>query len=218
MNQPDQQDALDAVDEFLKIGVQLAKSPMLLEPRFKPAAEDLYEIARRLLAANENMAKWLNRFLYFDFDHPRARRRFLKLRRKYEDKKAAPGGFGEMKWPCSDIEYIYEQRLKAGFDDLLPGGTRASEARKSLEVLGHADAAMVAFIADTVIADIEAFVQGVEPYVTRGDLGGADQLRLAFKVSSAVLSERLQRYANGLSNLVLQFARAAGRPMTLDHI
>jgi hypothetical protein len=77
---------------------------------------------------------------------------------------------------------------------------------------------MVAFIADTVIADIEAFVQGVEPYVTRGDLGGADQLRLAFKVSSAVLSERLQRYANGLSNLVLQFARAAGRPMTLDHI
>lgn len=74
---------------------------------------------------------------------------------------------------------------------------------------------MVAFIYDTVVGGIDEFVQDAEQHVNRSDLNSAEARRLEFKVASAELSERLERLASGLADLVLQYARLAGRPVTV---
>ena len=47
------------------------------------------------------------------------------------------------------------------------------------------------------------------------DLNGAEKRRLV-KVASARLSERLERFESGLSDLVLRYARLANRPVMLS--
>jgi hypothetical protein len=56
--------ALDSVDRFIRVAGDMAKLPILAMPQYRTAAYDLYQIAQKLLAANEVMARWLNRFLY----------------------------------------------------------------------------------------------------------------------------------------------------------
>jgi hypothetical protein len=73
--QPQSQPALDSIDEFIKVGREMARVPLLMMPEYRVAAEGLYEIAQKLLDANENMARWLNRFLLFDFQTSDARAR-----------------------------------------------------------------------------------------------------------------------------------------------
>jgi hypothetical protein len=51
--------------------------------------------------------------------------------------------------------------------------------------------------------------------VDKGDLDRAETRHLEFKVASAPLSERLERFGAELSDLILQYARIAGRPLTI---
>lgn len=84
--------ALDSIDQFIRVGGEMAKVPILANPQYRSAAEDLYQIARQLLNANENMARWLNHFLLFDFRDTNARAHFFDLVKEYRAKKAG-GGF-----------------------------------------------------------------------------------------------------------------------------
>ncbi|MGE5289432.1 MAG: hypothetical protein ACM3ML_19970 [Micromonosporaceae bacterium] len=212
---PNSQPALDSVDHFIRIAGEIAKVPILARPEYRAAADDLYQIAQRLLVANENMARWLNRFLLFDFRDPNARSRFLDLVQDYRTTKAGPG-FRDMKFSCGDIFTIYDRNISGKIADMFPQDLQAGEeARQAFMDLGSADADMVAFIYDTVVADIDKFVRDAELYVDRSDFNSAEARRLAFKVAEAQLSERLERFASGLSDLVLQYARLAERPVTL---
>jgi hypothetical protein len=207
--------ALDSIDQFIRVGGEMAKVPILANPQYRSAAEDLYQIARQLLNANENMARWLNHFLLFDFRDTNARAHFFDLVKEYRAKKAG-GGFRDMKFSCGDIYFIYQRNIAGKIVDIFPQDRQAGEeAERAFTALGHSDVDMVAFIWDTVVTGIDDFIRNAEHCVDRSDLNGAEALRLAFKVTSAQLSERLERFESGLSDLVLQYARLADRPVTL---
>ena len=59
---PDAQQALDSIDRFIGVA-KIANHPILSMPEYRAASNDLYQIAQKLLIANENMSRWLNRFL-----------------------------------------------------------------------------------------------------------------------------------------------------------
>jgi hypothetical protein len=211
---PDAQQALDSIDRFIGVA-EIANLPILSMPEYRAAANDLYQIAQKLLIANENMSRWLNRFLYFDFRAPDARAQFLNLVQDYRTTKAGPG-FRDMKFSCGDISIIYQQNIEGKILDMFPQDARAAEeARRVFLDLGNADQDMVAFIYDTVVGGIDKFISDAEPEVDRSDFNGAEARRLQFKVASAKLLEHLERLAGGLSDLVLQYARLANRPVTL---
>jgi hypothetical protein len=212
---PSSEPGLDSIDRFIRVGAEMAKVSILVNPHYRAAADDLYQIARRLLDANENMARWLNRFLLFDFRGTDARSRFLELIMDYRTAKAG-GDFRDMKFSCGDIYFIYQRNIADKITEMFPSDLDAvEEAKRAFAALGDSDADMVAFIWGTVVTGIDEFIRDAEQCVDRSDFNGAEARRLAFKVASAQLSERLERFANGLSDLVLQYARLANRPVTL---
>jgi hypothetical protein len=212
---PDAQRALDSVDHFVSVGVEIAKVPILAQPQYRPAAEDLYQIAQKLLVANENMARWLNRFLQFDFRAPDARGRFLDLVQEYRTTKAGPG-FRSMKFSCGDIGIIYQRNIAIRIAEMFPQDRQAGmDAHEAFLALSNADDDMVAFIYDTVVGALDRFVADTERDIDRSDLNAAEAGRLEFKVAAAALTERLERLGSGLSVLVLEYARLAQRPVTL---
>jgi hypothetical protein len=209
------QRALDSVDRFVKVGDAIAKIPILAMPEYRGAAEDLYQIAQKLLVANENMARWLNRFLYFDFRAADSREQFLNLVLDYRTTKTGPG-FQEMKFRCGDIGLIYEENIAGKIDEMFSHDRQAGEeARHAFWDLSNADEDMVAFIYEKVIGDIDRFVSDAERHVNNSQANLAEARRLQFKVDSADLSERLERLGGALSDLVLQYARVAKRSVTL---
>jgi hypothetical protein len=213
--QSQSQSALDSIDRFIKVGSEIARIPLLAMPQYRAAAQGLYEIAQKLLDANENMVRCLNRFLLFDFRAPDARARFLTLVRDYRDAK---GGrrLRTMKFNCGDIYSIYDINIADKIEKMFPDDHQAvEEARQAFEDLGAADGLMVAFIWDTVVGGIDEFIRDAEEDVDRSQFGSAESRRLAFKRASAQLSEQLDRLAGGLSDLVLEYARLAHRPVTL---
>lgn len=208
--------ALDAVDEFIKVGSEIADIPILAEPDYRSAAEDLYQIAKKLLAANETMARWLNRFLHFDFHNSEARTQFLDLVEQYRTAKTG-GGLRQMKFNCGDIMSIYDSTIQPRIDDMYPDDIDSKRrARSAFEALGTSDIDMVAFIYDTVIGGIDRFLSDAEQAVDRSDLNSAEERRLTFKIESSELSERLERLGSGLSDLMLRYARLAQRRVTVD--
>jgi hypothetical protein len=212
---PSSQPELDSIDRFISVGAEMAKVPILANPQYRAAADDLYQIARRLLDANENMARWLNRFLLFDFRDSNARAHFFDLVTDYRSTKAG-GGFRDMKFSCGDIYFIYQRNIADKIAGIFPHDREAvEETKRAFTALGDSDADMVAFIWGTVVTGIDGFIRDAEYCVDRSDLNGAEERRLAFKVASAQLSERLERFESGLSDLVLQYARLANRPVTL---
>src|SRR6266498_2790658 len=94
-------EALDVFDHFINIAKELAKLPQLVLPQYRAAAQDLYEISQKLLTANENLARWLYKFLYFDFRQPQeqARTQFFDLVRDYKTMKLGPE-FRQLKISC----------------------------------------------------------------------------------------------------------------------
>jgi hypothetical protein len=207
--------ALDSIDRFIAVAT-VANFPLLQMPEYQGAASDLYEISQKLLVANENMSRWLNRFLLFDFRDPNARSHFLDLVTQYRTAKAGPE-FRNMKFSCGDIYTIFHRRMATALTAMYPDeGEVADEIRHVFTDLSNADRDMVAFIYDTVVGGIDRFVRDAEADVDRADLNGAETRRLQFKVESAALSERLEHFASGLSDLVLQYAQLAQRPVTLD--
>lgn len=207
---------LDAIDNFITLGHQLAQLPDLSKPQYAPAARDLQEISQKLSRANENMARWLYQFLYFDFLADDARSAFLALVREYRTAKASDR-LNEMKYRCGDIEFIFGLHIEGSLGGWLGGQSKKHEhASKVFEELGSADASMVAFIHDELVGKLDAFVREVEPLVDKGALDEAERVRLRLKVEWADLSEKLERFSSGLSELVLEFSRLGGQPVTLD--
>lgn len=210
--------ALDRVDRFVGVGRELARQQILSRPTYSIALEHLVEVIQILLDANENMARWLNRFTQFYFRADDAQQRFLELAAEYRTAKSGPE-LRQMKWPCGDIRQIYDTRIRPDITDSFVQTDAPREQIDRLDAafagLGDADADMVAFIYDTVVGGIDEFLEGAEPAVDRGDLDAAEEARLQFKVRAGELSERLERLGGGLADLVLDFARLAGRSVRL---
>jgi hypothetical protein len=82
--------AVELFNKFIGIAKELAKLPQLVLPQYQTAAKDLYLISQKLLVANENLSRWLYRFLYFDLGQPDARSNFLKLIVDYKTMKQGP--------------------------------------------------------------------------------------------------------------------------------
>src|ERR1700751_4218309 len=123
---PSSHPALDSVDRFIRVAGDMAKLPILAMPQYRAAAHDLYQMAQRLLTANEAMARWLNRFLLFDFRDQNARSQFLKLVEDYRTTKAGPG-FRDMKFSCGDIYTIYARNIATKIKDIFPEAQQAGE-------------------------------------------------------------------------------------------
>jgi hypothetical protein len=113
--------ALDSVDRFIRVGGEIAKMPILAMPEYKTAADGLFEISRKLLAANENLARWLYRWVYFDFKASNAREQFFTLVKDYRSARSGPA-FQAMKAPCGDIVSIYDVRIADKIAPLRGGG------------------------------------------------------------------------------------------------
>lgn len=207
--------ALDSVDGFIDAGRELAGQRILTQPRYAAALDHLIEVIQILLTANENMARWLTRFTYFDFRAADARPRFLGLVGEYNTAKTGPD-LRQMKWPCGEIRYIYDTQIRPDLADVfVQTELTPTELDAAFRALGDADDDMVAFIYDTMVGGIDAFLQAAEPAVDAGDLDAAEQARLEFKVRARPLSERLVRLSGGLTDLLLDYARLAGRSIRL---
>ncbi len=210
-----QHEALDSIDRFIQVGRDIAKLPLLANPEFLSAAEALYLIAHKLLISNENMARWLNKFLQFDFGQPGAPGQFKELARDFQTMRSGQG-FYEMKFKCGDIRLIYRRDIEAKLPDLFPTELADVEvARQAFVNLGVADDDMVAYVVDGLVSGLDDFVGRIEKHLGRSDLNGAETERLRFKVASRELSSRLVHFANQLADLVLTYAGLAQRSVTL---
>lgn len=207
--------ALDTVDRFIGVGRELANQKILSTPKYSGALEHLIEVIQILLTANENMARWLNKFTQFDFRASDARERFLSLVAEYRTAKSGTE-LRQMKWPCGEIRYIYDTQIRPGMTDMfVQTEVTPEELDAAFTGLGDADDDMVAFIYETVVGGIDDFLETAEPAVDAGDFDAAEQARLEFKVRARHLSERLERLGGGLADLVLDYARLAGRSVRL---
>jgi hypothetical protein len=202
--------ALDSVDRFIAVGRELAGQQSLSKPQYSGAVEQLIEVIQILLSANENMARWLNRFTQFDFRAPKSRQKFLRLVARYRKAKSGPD-LRRMKWPCHEIRTIYENDIQPSMSEMFVQ-TEAipEELDAAFQGLGNADDDMVAFIYETVVGGIDGFLATAEPAVDHGDLDAAEHARLEFKAQARQLSERLERLGGGLTELLLGYARLAG--------
>jgi hypothetical protein len=213
----DHEKALDDIDAFIRAGHELAALEILAEVEFRPAASALCDVAQELMASNEYMAGWLNRFRYFDFKQDGWKGEFKELLKEYDTTKSSPHGFNRMKFRCAEIWTIYQRDIEATLGGLPPENQDlAKEVRRVCYGLGESDDRMVAFIYQKVLSSVDAFRESAEASLNRSDLNGAETARLHFSVASKDLSTRLVLFANDLSDLVLTYARIARRPVILD--
>lgn len=54
---PELTNGMDSINQFVSIAKVIAKLPALILPQYKQAAEDLYEICKKILKANEALAR-----------------------------------------------------------------------------------------------------------------------------------------------------------------
>jgi hypothetical protein len=204
--------ALDGIDRFIAVAEDIATMSLFGKRKSEPVARAIYNIARKLLETNENMSRWLNRFLYFDFGTPDARSRFLELVQHYRTARAGPE-FQEMKYSCSDIYLIYRRHIAGQIPNLVPED-KVEETKFAFLSLGVSDQDMVEVIANSLIGGIDGFVQGSESDVDRSDLNSAERRRLEFKAASAGFTARIEGFATQLSGIVLTYARLANISLT----
>ena len=146
---PGADQALDSNDRFIGVA-EIANLPILAMPEYKAAADDLYQIAQKLLVANENMSRWLNRFLYFDFRAPDAGGGSSSSCGSTAPPKAG-SGFRDMKFSCGDVSIIYDRNIAGKLAEMFPHDQKTvEEARRVFVDLGNADQE-IAFIYDTVV-------------------------------------------------------------------
>jgi hypothetical protein len=205
---------LDAIDKFVKLGNELAKLPAFVFPQYRTAAIDLYQICQKLLVANENLARWLYSFQYFDFTRPSSVPDFLGLCQKYTVMKTGPER-RELKFRCSDIRLIYKKEIESKIGTWFTNQQRAKVAGDVFEELTGYDQAMVDFIEREVINRLDTFEKEVEPLVRGNDLNGAEAARLRFKALTGDLGRRLEQFSGELSDLVIKFAEIGKIPVTL---
>jgi hypothetical protein len=208
------QPALDIFDKFISIAKELAKLPQLVLPQYRAAAQDLYEIAQKLLTANENLSRWLYRFLYFDFRRQDARTQFLDLIRDYKTMKQGPE-FRQLKFSCGDIAAIYYRNVASKLGDWLSDQTKLKEAQSMFAALSDADRDLVSFTYDQVVKALDTAIDDIESRVEAGAMDDAELRRLQAKADMKDVTERLEAFAGALSELVISFAGIARAPVTL---
>src|SRR5215218_8295841 len=153
---------LDRIDRFVALGRDLAVLPVMKEKRYAPAASDLHQIAKKLSIANENMARWLNEFLYFNFRAANAQANFLELTKRFENAKTN-NELRELKFRCGEIDAIYTAHIKGSLKNWL--GRSAKDEANIFVDLSNADVAMVEFIDQQFAAAIDSFLREVQPLV-----------------------------------------------------
>ena len=109
-NSPELSTGLQTIDQFIKIAHDVVKLPSLVMADFKGCASDFVEICKKLLEGNENVVRWFNKFLYFDFTKPNAIKKFTKLKAQYEELKTGYG-YQKLKFDCGEIQHIYYRRI-----------------------------------------------------------------------------------------------------------
>jgi hypothetical protein len=205
---------LEVFEKFISIGKEIAKLPQLVLPQYQAAALDLYDISQRLLTANENLSRWLYRFLYFDFRQPDSRSRFLELVRDYKTMKQG-SEFRQLKFSCSDISAIYHRSIASKLGNWFTDQTRREEVRVTFEMLSDADGSLAAFTYDHVVRDLDRAVDAMETQVENGAMDDAESVRLQTKTEMREITGRLESFAGALSDLVISFAAIARAPVTL---
>lgn len=205
---------LGILDKFISVASELAKLPALVLPQYQSAAQDLYEICQKLLTANENLSRWLYRFLYFDFRHSDARSNLLTAVQEYKAMKSGPE-FQQLKFSCGDIGQIYYRNIASKLGNWFVGQQKLEEVEGIFAALTDADRDMVAFVYDHVVARLDDFVRQAEQNVERGAMNDAEEARLQFKAESREVTERLEKFSGELSDLVILFAGIARVSVTL---
>jgi hypothetical protein len=208
------QPALDIFDKFISIAKELAKLPQLVLPQYRAAAQDLYEIAQKLLTANENLSRWLYKFLYFDFRQQDARTKFFDLMRDYKTMKQGPE-FRQLKFSCGDIATIYYRNIASKLGDWLSDQTKLNEAQSMFVALGDVDSDLVSFTYDQVVTALDNALDDIEGRVEADAIDGAELRRLQAKADMKDITKRLEAFAGALSELVVSFANIARAPVTL---
>jgi hypothetical protein len=207
---------LDAVDKFVKLGNELTKLPALFLPQYRAAATGLYQICQKLLIANENLARWLYNFQYFDFTKPDAKSQFLDLSKKYSTMKAGAER-RDLKFRCGDISLIYQKEIASKMGGWFTNQQRITDAAEVFHGLSEADNAMVEFIDEEILSQLDKFEAEADALLQSNDVNGAEAARLRFKAGTREMGRRLEEFSGELSDLVLQFARIAGVPVTLTN-
>lgn len=207
--------ALETVNTFISVAKDLAAFPALVLPQYQDSASDLYEISKKLLTANENLSRWLHRFLYFDFRHADARSRFLTAVQEYRIMKSGPE-FQQLKFSCGDIGAVYYRNIQSKLGAWFSDQRKLEEAQGVFEKLTDADRDMVAFTYDFVVGKLDGFIDEAEQHVDLGNVDAAEEARLKFKVETREVVERLDKFGGELADLVVLFAGIAKVPITLD--
>jgi hypothetical protein len=207
-------DGLELIEQFISIGKELAKLPALILPQYQPAAADLFEICKKILTANENMAKWLHRFRYFDFKHPDARSNFLAAVQEYRSLRAGPQ-VQQLKFSCGDISQVYYRNISSKLGGWFSSPYKLKEAEDVFVKLTDSDLEMVDFLQEHILKKLNNYLDQVEPVIDVGNMENAEKLRLELKLDTGEVVQYLEKFSDGLSELVLNFSKIARVPLTL---
>jgi hypothetical protein len=208
-------EGLELIQQFIELGKELAKLPTLVLPQYQPAAQDLYQICKKILTANENTARWLHRFRYFDFKVANARSNFLSAVQEYRALRTGPG-FKELKFSCFDIGQIYYRHISSKLGGWFSNSYDREKAEGLFQKLTDADLTLVEFLEEHVFSNLDKALTNMEREMdTTGTTEGAERLRLGLKLETKETVQYLERFGDDLSDLVLKFAKLARVPITL---
>lgn len=196
---------MDTIDSFIKISKEIAKLPKLFKADYQGCASDFADICRKILDGNENVVRWFNKFLYFDFTTLDAQKRFFDLKSEYEVLKTG-SGYQDLKFNCGEIQYIYHNRISS---KIWFKGEKLKETQDIFEKLTNADGSMVGFVFNEVFGKLSEFADEAEKFVDNKRFDEAEEARLKFKVKSRGIIQRLQQFSGELSALVLDFTEKA---------
>ena len=211
---PTVKDGLELIEQFISLGRELAKLPALVLPQYQPAAADLFEICQKILTANENSARWLNHFRYFDFRHPEARSNFLAAVKEYRSLRAGPG-FQQLKFSCGDIRQVYYRNISSKLGGWFSNPHKLEEAEGIFAKLTDSDLEMVAFLEEHILGKLDNHLQLIDSKIDSGFIDEAEKLRLELKTDTAEVVQFIEKFGDALSELVLEFATIARVPLVL---
>jgi len=121
--------SLDIFSNFIDIAQEIVNLPALILPQYQAAVQDMYQICQKLLIANENLSRWLHRFIYFDFRQNDARTVFMTALKEYKTMKSGPE-FQQLKFSCNDISCIYDQHISSKIKDWFANKHKKEEVKK----------------------------------------------------------------------------------------
>lgn len=178
-------------------------------PDFRACARGFEAICKKLLDANENVARWINRFRDFDVTHPNVVEEFRQLAADYRSLKTGRR-YQELKFDCREIATIYDNQVEGKLREIF-AGSKLEEARELFKQLGNADAALVQFVHMVIFERLDAICHDLETAIDTGDFEAAEVARLGFKIHANDLLARLQTIGTELADLVLEFKRLASQ-------